>query len=429
MEASLPQLILPIKLERSSERLTSLGGLVLLEELARAVGLWQGVDGALEGPKSGRGYPPHVFVQGLIWMLHAGGRRLEDLRELRAEQEVLGALGLGAVPDAGTMGDWLRRQGEKGAAALEPISRKLLAPCLGPGEEVTLDVDATEIEAEKQDAQWTYHHVQGYMPLMGYVDGVCVGHKFREGNESPGAGILEFARHCEAALPAGKKVYFRSDSAAYQAQVINHYSQPGRSFSITADLDVAVKREIAHLPETAWQAYGTADGLATDREIAETVHSMNGTEQAFRLIVLRWPNPQPNLFEADRYCYHAVAANREESASAVIWKHNGRGNSENWHKELKSGMGMEQMPCGQFAANAMYFALGVLAYNLAQLLKRRVLPAGYRTSTVATLRWKVYRLAGKLVRHARGWMLQIKADLEKWSLLQSARVRCATLRT
>ena len=86
MEASLPQLILPIKLERSSERLTSLGGLVVLEELARAVGLWEEVDGALEGPKSGRGYAPHVFVQGLVWMLHAGGRRLEDLRELRDEQ-------------------------------------------------------------------------------------------------------------------------------------------------------------------------------------------------------------------------------------------------------------------------------------------------------------------------------------------------------
>ena len=238
---------------------------------------------------------------------------------------------------------------------------------------------------------------------------------------------MAFAQSCEAALPAGKRIYFRSDSAAYQAAVINHYSQPGRTFSITADLDVAVKREIRNLPETAWQPYRTSEGIATDREIAETVHSMNGTEQAFRLIVLRWPNPQPNLFEADRYCYHAVAANREEAASAVIWKHNGRGNSENWHKELKSGLGMEQMPCGQFEANAMYFAIGVLAYNLAQLLKRRVLPAGYRTATVATLRWKVYRLAGKLVRHARGWMLQIKADLEKWRLLESARVCCATL--
>jgi hypothetical protein len=75
------------------------------------VGLWADVDGALEGPKSGRGYQPHEFVQPLVWMLHAGGRRLEDLRELRAEQEVLKELGLQAVPDAGTVGDWLRRQG------------------------------------------------------------------------------------------------------------------------------------------------------------------------------------------------------------------------------------------------------------------------------------------------------------------------------
>src|SRR5208282_2001740 len=231
MEKSLPQLILPIKLERSPERLTSLGGLVVLEELARAVGLWEEVDRALEGPKSGRGYQPREFVQTLVWMLHAGGRRLEDL------QEVLGVLGLEAVPDAGTVGDWLRRQGLQGAQAIQQVSRRLVEACLqSEPEEVILDVDATEIEAEKQDAQWTYNHVQGYMPLVGYVNGVCVGHQFREGNQSPGAGILEFAQSCEAGLPAGKRIYFRSDSAAYQAKVINYYSQPGRSFTITADL-------------------------------------------------------------------------------------------------------------------------------------------------------------------------------------------------
>jgi hypothetical protein len=429
MEQSLPQLILPIKLERSPERLTSLGGLLVLEELARAVGLWEEVDRALEGPKSGRGYQPREFVQALVWMLHAGGRRLEDLREFRAEQEVLGELGLEAVPDAGTVGDWLRRQGQAGAQAIQQVSRRLAESCLqSEPEEVILDVDATAIEAEKQDAQWTYNHVQGYMPLVGYVNGVCVGHEFRGGNQSPGAGILEFAQSCEAGLPAGKRIYFRSDSASYQAAVINHYSRPGRSFTITADLDAAVKREIKHLRETAWTPYRTQEGIATDREMAETVHTMNGSEQAFRLIVLRWPNPQPSLFEADRYCYHAVATNREEPRSEVVWKHNQRGESENWHKELKVGFGMEQMPCGQLEANALYFAIGVLAYNLAQVLKRRVLPEAYRTATVATLRWKVYRLAGKLARHARGWVLRIKADLEKWRLFQSARVCCATLR-
>jgi hypothetical protein len=124
-----------------------------------------------------------------------------------------------------------------------------------------------------------------------------------------------------------------------------------------------------------------------------------------------------------------VASNREESAAEVIWKHNRRGQSENWHKELKLDMGMEQMPCGQREANAMYFAIGVVAYNLAQLLERRVLPEAYRTATVATLRWKLYRLAGKLVRHARGLILQIKVDTEKWLLPQAARLRCVYLRT
>jgi hypothetical protein len=430
MKPSLPQLILPIKMERSQERLTSLGGLVVLEELAQTVGVWEQVGQVMEGPPSGRGYQAREFVQALVWMLHAGGRRLEDLRELREEYEVLGQLGLGRVPDAGTVGNWLRRQGQRGAAGIEAVNRRLIRRCLEEeGEEIILDVDATQIEAEKQEAQWSYLKVKGYMPLLGYVNGVCVGQQFRPGNESPGTGILEFAGNCESALPPERRIYFRSDSAAYQAEVINHYSQEQRRFSITADLDVAVKREIQNLPETAWQAYQSAEGIATDREITETVHTMNQTKQAFRLIVLRWPNPQPNLFEAGRYSYHAVATNRPEAASEVIWKHNQRGNSENWHKELKMGFGMEQMPCGQFDANALYFAIGVLAYNLAQLLKRRVLPESYRTVTVATLRWKLYRLAGKLIHHAREWILQMKADSEKWFLLLEARLRCAALKT
>src|SRR5207245_847050 len=103
------------------------------------------------------------------------------------------------------------------------------------------------------------------------------------------------------------------------------------------------------------------------RGTPSTVHTMNGTDRTFRLLVLRWPNPQPNLFEAERYCDHAVATNREGPACEVIWKHNQRGNCENWHKELKIGLAMEQMPCGEFEANAMYFAIGVLAYNLAYL--------------------------------------------------------------
>jgi len=86
MEASLPQLILPTKLERSRERSTSLGGLLVLEEPARALGAWEEGDRVVEGPESGRGYRSGEFVRALVWMLQAGARRLEDLRELQPER-------------------------------------------------------------------------------------------------------------------------------------------------------------------------------------------------------------------------------------------------------------------------------------------------------------------------------------------------------
>jgi Transposase DDE domain group 1 len=269
--------------------------------------------------------------------------------------------------------------------------------------------------------------VKGYQPLLAYVDEVCVHHEFRAGHVTAGTGALGFIKECEKKLPSGKRLYWRSDSAWYQAEVVNHCSQDKRSFSITADQDSAVKAVQAQIPASAWRKFSSKDGRATDREISETVHCMNESKQAFRLLVLRWPNPQPDLFTTTPYFYHAIATNREESASAVIHLHNQRGESENWHKELKLGYGMEQMPCGELEANALFFAIGVLAYNLGVLLKAQLLPEEYRHSTVQTLRWQLYRLAGKLVRHGRQWSLKVRTSSEKLALLLAMRKKCLAL--
>jgi len=71
--------------------------------------------------------------------------------------------------------------------------------------------------------------VKGYQPLLGYVEGVCVHHEFRAGNESAGAKAVEFLKGCATQLPAGKKVYVRSDSAFYQAGVMNYAGSGGGS--------------------------------------------------------------------------------------------------------------------------------------------------------------------------------------------------------
>jgi hypothetical protein len=422
------QSVLAIKLEESAERLTSLAGLVIVEELARAKGLWRRVDELFPEPGSGRGYRASEYVRPLVWMLHAGGRRLEDVRELKAEQGVLAHLGLKELPSTDAMGDWLRRMGKsRGVAALEAVNRELIQNYLqAEPTEVTLDVDATIICAEKREAEWTYQKVKGYQPLLGYVNGACVHHEFRAGNEWAGDGAVEFLKQCEEKLPAGKKIYVRSDSAFYQAAVVNHCFARGHHFTITADQNCAVKAAIRQIAESDWKPYRTREGIATDREIAETVHCMNETKQAFRLIAVRWKNPQPGLFDSEPYYYHAVISNRaeQETASEVLWRHNQRGESENWHKELKLEFGMEQMPCGQLEANAVFFGIGVLAYNLGLVLKAQLLPAEYRHASVATLRWKLYRVAGKLVRHSRAWVLKVRTESAKLALLVALRQRC-----
>lgn len=45
-------------------------------------------------------------------------------------------------------------------------------------------------------------------------------------------------------------------------------------------------------------------------EITETVHCMNETKKAFRLVAKRWVLKQGELFEkGGSYCYHAVVTN------------------------------------------------------------------------------------------------------------------------
>lgn len=63
----------------------------------------------------------------------------------------------------------------------------------------------------------------------------------------------------------------RADSAAYQANIINHCEENNQYFAIGASLDKAVKQAVLSISEEQWVKY-------RDREIAEIVHCMNKTK-------------------------------------------------------------------------------------------------------------------------------------------------------
>lgn len=428
MAKKLRQGLMRFKIERSDEPLIARSGLVLPYEMAKALKMPEVIDRELPPPGSGRGYKPSQIVIPLMLMLHGGGRKLEDLREIKAEISLRELLEMKELPASCTVGDWLRRMGKdgRGLLGLGKVSDYLVTEVLRRDcrTEYTLDSDATVIEAEKEGAQWTYKKEKGYQPLLGFLFelGLALGDEFREGGVPAGARALEFLKLCQRKMPEGKRIgYYRSDSAAYQAGVINHCFEDKMLFTITADQDKAVKEAIKAIREEEWSRHGR------DREIAETVHSMNGTKEAFRLLVQRWPKVQGELFDPDPYCYHAIATNREEPASEIVSIHNQRGQVENFIKEFKDGFGMNWMPCGETYANAVFFRIGVIAYNLFLALKFLGLPSWWRTSTIATVRWKLYQIAAKLVYHARQVVLKLATSIDKINLFHRVCQKCLQL--
>ena len=144
------------------------------------------------------------------------------------------------------------------------------------------------------------------------------------------------------------------------------------------------------------------------------------------MIIQRWSDPQLPLFSQPDHCYHVIATDRDDlSAEEVIRFHNERGQAENRIKELKVGFGMEQMTSGDYRANALWFGLGVLVYNLTLAQKLLFLDPDYSTKTVATLRWQIIQTAGRLVRHGRRLILRLAASWEKFQLFLRIRSRTA----
>jgi len=144
---------------------------MLAYEMAKALRLPQVVDREMPAPGSGHSYRPWQFVMSLVLMLHGGGRKLADMREIEAEASLRGLLDMERLPARSTLGDWLRRMGEgkAGLSGLGRVNRHLVSQVLERDSrtEYTLDADATVIEAEKAEARWTYKKEKGYSRHVG----------------------------------------------------------------------------------------------------------------------------------------------------------------------------------------------------------------------------------------------------------------------
>jgi hypothetical protein len=66
-----------------------------------------------------------------------------------------------------------------------------------------------------------------------------------------------------------------------------------------------------------------------------------------------------------------------------------------------------RLSCHRFWANEVRLLLGVIAYNLGNLLRRLVLPLAIQSWSLTSLPQRLFKTDGRLIRHARYFTLQL----------------------
>ncbi len=414
------QLALNFKLGITKEKITPRSGVAIYAQILKNLDIDSLVDKYMPMPGSNRGYKPSSYIIPLMLMLFSGGRHIEDLKELMNDNAVTELLGI-RIPSPSTFGDWMRRHGRIGIKGLNKviyeINKKVLS--LDASIEYTLFIDPTMIEADKEDAFMTYMGFKGYRPIVAILNKlpIIIFHEFRNGNVSgPDAEILD--NIFKLMESCGKRIKHCSvDSEFYSSSVIGYLTKKNVTFTTSAVKTSLMKETLRRMDN--WTEFKTIDDITTDRFIGEGVYCLEG--EPFRIVALRWINGQPDLFEKDRYCYHVIATNLEVPKEEVVYEYNKRVSIEGVIKEIKNGIGLEDMPSGDYFANALFFAVGVLVYNTTVIIKFHLLPEEYKTKTVESLRWSIVNIAGRLVRHGRMLVLLLASTIDKLILYERMR--------
>ena len=263
------------------------------------------------------------------------------------------------------------------------------------------------------------------MPMIGHVaeTGQIVSCDFRTGNASPASNNLEFIQQCEKYLPDDCYVQsLRIDCAGYQEKIIKYCDQNNIQYAIRAKTNNTIKALLASLTEDDWQPLIDKKGQPVkNQQTYRTTQTICEYEKAFTLIVQRQAiEGQAELdlthddetgeqINAQGYIYRAIATNRDDLSNDEIihWYNQRAEDSENRIKELKLDFGGDVLPCSDINANALYFLITALSYNLFALM-RHLLPEELSHHRAMTIRWRLYAMAAKVVKTGRQIFIKLQ---------------------
>jgi Transposase DDE domain group 1 len=418
--------ILPFVFEAAGQPmdLTARAGLTLVSEAMLALGLEGIVRSRLPLRRRKRGFSEFEKLHAVVLVQAAGGDCVEDVRVLARDAGLLRLLSRPwPSPDAlheflaqfhdepqwagrPPEGAWIPTE-NVALQGLAHVNRDVVERVAATSERVgaTLDLDATIIESHKREARPHYQGGRGYQPtaVVWAEQDLVVADQFRDGNVPAGMDTREVAKHAVAAVPAGVKGrYFRGDSACYDEKLLKYLVGKKIRFTVSADMTQALRRECER-EHLGWARLEDRRHETVDlAEVEFAPGDWPKTATPLRYIALRIRSAQGTLFENSPK-YLAVVSNREDLTpeELVRWHWEKAGTIELVHDVTKNDLAAGLLPSAKFGANAAWYRLNLLTYNILSVLRRRALPERFRQARPKRLRYEVFTIPAEIHVHAR----------------------------
>jgi hypothetical protein len=273
-----------------------------------------------------------------------------------------------------------------------PLARRLI-----------LDIDSSESPVYGGQEQSAYNgHFESvcYHPLFVFnQDGDCLAATLRPGNVHSADGweqlLLSVIDRSQA---RGQTVVVRADAA----------------FALPALYEALERRDVAYairLPANQVLERAIEDLLVRPR--GRPSYAPLVRYRSFHYQAASWDRPRRVIAKVEHHLGEHfprvgfIVTTLTGTNRAVVHFYNQRGTAEQWIKEGKEATHWTRLSCHRFRANEVRLLLGVIAYNLGNLLRRLVLPLAIQNWSLTSLQQRLFKTGGRLIRHARYFVLQL----------------------
>jgi hypothetical protein len=326
----------------------------------------------------------------------------------------------------------------------------------------TLDMDATLVATSKADALFCYKGYKSYQPLNTWwaEQEIILHSEFRDGNVPAGFEQLRVFKEALACLPEGiEQVRLRSDTAGYQHNLLRYCASGANSrfgvveFAIGCDVTPEYKKAVSEVEESQWHPiYKLVNGIKekTGVEWAEVCfvpnaigHSKKGPEYRYlakrEVLVeqqvlagmehqLSLPFPTMQL-KGKKYKVFGIVTNMDwEGEELIHWYHKRCGKSEEAHAVMKDDLAGGKLPSADFGANAAWWWIMILAFNVNAMMKKLALGESWQPKRMKAIRFSLINLPGRVVKRSRRLIIRLTKNHPSLELLVEVRKKIAMLK-